>query len=400
MGGGIDDQHSYRLLGGKHIAAGSHHSSYLPAIKASVSGSTGNRLAHTHRLQIEARDTGRGTYVGGLLIDPYKGTSIASQLVEGGNLFQSVCIGHHQPASCRGVGRAVGLFRHEEKTVAIDGTILSGHAQRFSGVLPPESPIDPMAVAREEIDRTIVPAIPILVDQEDALRVIDRCQFIGFHSHGPGVVGAAAVGHLVTEQIGSTRLQAGGIHIGLDSCAVGTQLETTPHTGFGLGRRIPVVLCVGTTPAVVVVGSRSEQPRWLILGIGGIAPHHQSYGILAIQVETKSIDRITPLTTGERKEPGIGLHHLVEHGHHGSLASAPVAPGQRFGQTTVVPGYHQGYLDLSLARPIGDIRERIGPDERKHTAHPGGQKEYISFHLALFLFFKGASRSSAPGEHP
>ena len=70
VGCGIDDQHPHRLLGGKHIAAGPHHGSYLSGIEAALAGGPGNLFAQAHRLQVEAGDTRRGPYVSCFLVYP------------------------------------------------------------------------------------------------------------------------------------------------------------------------------------------------------------------------------------------------------------------------------------------------------------------------------------------
>ena len=321
-----------------------------------------------------------------MFIHAHKGPSVAPYLVEGCHLLQGEGIGYDQTTAGRGIGRTAGLLRDKKETPAIDGAILCGHPQRFAGILPPESPIDPTSVGREEVDRTVVPAIPILIDQKEALRVIDGGLFVGLHRHGPGIVGATAVGLLVEKQIGSAGLQTGGIYIGLDRSAVGLLFETAPHPGLGLRRRIPVVLLIGTGPAVVVAGSRGEETRSLVFGIGAVAAHNERDGILAVQVEAEAVDRISALTASERKEPRVGLHHLVEHSNDGSLDGTPIAPGQRLGRPSVVPGNHQRHLGIALAGPTGNIGQRVGPDERKQAARPGGQKEYIAFHL-FYLFF-------------
>ena len=114
-------------------------------------------------------------------------------------------------------------------------------------------------------------------------------------------------------------------------------IETMPCSIFRDRRRIPVVFFVDTLPFFVIIRSRCKLPRSIILRIGRIAADNQCNGILPIQVETQSIDRVTTLPAHQRKQTRIRFHHIVQHFHDCSFLLPFIAPRQRSGCFPVVP---------------------------------------------------------------
>ena len=252
-------------------------------------------------------------------------------------LFQRQGIGHDQSSPCRFFFGRLRLFGNQKEFFTVNRSELRCDTQLLISILPTEYPVQHSAIIRQEINGSVIPAIPIFIDKKYPLRIIDSFLYIWFYRYGIGIIRCIATGFIVIKYIGISILYRHFIDFGLSLVSAFASSQTMPCSIFRDRRRIPMVLFVDTLPFFEIIRSRCKLSRSIRLRIGRIAADNQCNGILPIQVETQSIDRVTTLPAHQRKQTRIRFHHIVQHFHDCSFLLPFIAPRQRSRRFPVVP---------------------------------------------------------------
>lgn len=108
-----------------------------------------------------------------------KGTAVtAAYLIKSHYLFQRQGIGHDQSPPCRFFFGRLRLFGNQKEFFTVNRSELRCDTQLLIGILPTEYPVKHSAIIRQEINGSVIPAIPIFIDKKYPLRIIDSFLYI------------------------------------------------------------------------------------------------------------------------------------------------------------------------------------------------------------------------------